>query len=690
MIFKNKKGISLIILIITMLVLSILATVVVTSFYDVSLVDETDKVIFKSNMLTYMETYDIYLNKKILSDTYFDETKVNLTYEDSEYTDIFGIVPDEYKEGLKVIKGKLVYITDNETEAEIIQELGMIPSEISVRNRLIHCVTNNVAKTAAYQSRYTASLSAEEGYTLQKVIVVMGGVNITASAYNEENNTITIESVTDNVIITATTNSDTYTITNELNEVVNSNTTIETTINSSYTAKLSAKTGHKLTSVSITMAGLDITDTVYDKLKNVIEIEHITGDVIITASATANVYSVINVLEYATTSNSATSVQYGNKYEAKIAPNYDYMLDEVKVLMNNLDISNSAYNKDTNIVKIEEVTGNVTVVAKTQLDTSMVPTDFYYVGGTKSTGLVISDDIKDKEKGVDYKCDGNQFVWVPVDYVATGEIDKNNLDTGFLAVFQRGTPQSNNGVFKMTGSLNSNYSEPYKNGYENEATEYYAMCQSVQKYHGFYIGRFEAGDGDAREARQTITTKSTVVSKKDVYVYNYVPWALSTDEIEPKEGTYYVGGTSTVTDQKIAGAVYLSQSMYPNHKSVVSTLCYGVQWDATMNFVATEKDITDSVLWGNYSDSQGDATSGSGTSNMQYKTGVNSAWKAKNIYDLAGNVSEWTMEANASSRVDRGGNCNRSGSSYPSSDRGYNNAYDAYNRRGFRVALYIK
>ena len=43
-----------------------------------------------------------------------------------------------------------------------------------------------------------------------------------------------------------------------------------------------------------------------------------------------------------------------------------------------------------------------------------IPKNFYYVGGTKNTGVVISDNSQDEDKGVDANLVGNQFVWVPV------------------------------------------------------------------------------------------------------------------------------------------------------------------------------------------------------------------------------------------------------------------------------------
>ena len=316
---------------------------------------------------------------------------------------------------------------------------------------------------------------------------------------------------------------------------------------------------------------------------------------------------------------------------------------------------------------IEKTTKDGTI----KVDTVTIPSGFYYVGGTKDTGLVISDNAADENKGVDYTCVGNQFVWVPVeDY----------------SKFVRGTVEET-----------SSYTEPYASGYSDgkgteEKAEYDKMMLSVMNNKGFYIARFEAGDGDATAARTAVTTAHKVVSKKNAYVYNHVPWGKSMSDTSAQ--------TLSSVDN-VAGAVELSKNMYKDSTSVVSTLCYGVQWDAVMNFVSdATHNIKDSRSWGNYSNSTGAAATNSGSSNMNYTTGRNEAWKAKNIYDLAGNVMEWTMESSFSSdRVCRGGyyyyygaydlaNFRYNGD--PASGRCDRSPTHAGNSLGFRATLYIQ
>ena len=70
--------------------------------------------------------------------------------------------------------------------------------------------------------------------------------------------------------------------------------------------------------------------------------------------------------------------------------------------------------------------------------------------------------------------------------------------------------------------------------------------------------------------------------------------------------------------------------------------------------------------------------------------GFNENWKVKNIYDLAGNVWEWTSEACSSYFINRGGSCNGSGSVRIILCRDNNKVSDIYDGLGFRIRLYIK
>ena len=277
----------------------------------------------------------------------------------------------------------------------------------------------------------------------------------------------------------------------------------------------------------------------------------------------------------------------------------------------------------------------VTPIADGNGGTVPLPSGFYYVGGDISTGLVISDKQGDtmSASGVNM---GNQFVWIPVSSEA--DLTRTNFDTN-------GQP---------TTGLKTKFTEPYASGYSTEASEYTTMRTQVLKYGGFYIGRFEAGV-NSTTLRTKVTTAQTVVCKKGVAPYNYVPWGASMSD------------ASEISGQ--SGAVYLAKSMYSVSSSVTSTLTYGCQWDAMCRYI-------------------GDSQRTTPKKDDVELTGSVSTDVSKNIYDLAGNCDERTMEAyDMGDRVLRGGDFIHSD---PVSYRGVFTppTYTAY--VSFRPTLYIK
>ena len=66
-----------------------------------------------------------------------------------------------------------------------------------------HCSTNNSAAIAESGSSYTATITADTNYSVN-VVVTMGGVDITSSAYNSSTGVISIPDVTGDITITAT------------------------------------------------------------------------------------------------------------------------------------------------------------------------------------------------------------------------------------------------------------------------------------------------------------------------------------------------------------------------------------------------------------------------------------------------------------------------------------------------------
>ena len=240
-----------------------------------------------------------------------------------------------------------------------------------------------------------------------------------------------------------------------------------------------------------------------------------------------------------------------------------------------------------------------------------------------------------KDTGLVIKDDnGNEFVWVP----ATESTYRK--DTSFPGA-------------KPTGDDTS-----LPNGIIDETAD-------VVKYGGFYIGRYEAGipEGDTSASNK----KGIPVSKKDAIIWANINY----------------------TNSKAS-----AESMISN-EYVQTGLITGTAWDTTCHWIEGSlksinelASLKDSRYYGNYKNSLAPANENSGT---KREAGFSENWKTKNIYDLAGNVWEWTSEVHSSDFIIRGGCFGNVGSDdCPVSYRGSNDASCANDWMGFRLRLYIK
>ena len=302
-----------------------------------------------------------------------------------------------------------------------------------------------------------------------------------------------------------------------------------------------------------------------------------------------------------------------------------------------------------------------------------IPDGYYYVGGTDESGVVISDNIADKdrysgEENVGKDLEGNQWVWVPVEnpsslYTTVTDGIALSGDTGVKT-----TKYTNSAIIsgqtRVKPGDTSSFREPdlvlgsdgtsydYANyataGFsslanmaENMKSDYEEMIKSLEKYKGFYIGRYElTSNGEKTGATQT-----------------NVNWY-----------TLYKNCTTLASGSKVK-----------------TRMIWGLQWDATCNWLASSGfNIIDSTSWGNYRNNTAD---GHGS---KQNTGFSESWKANNIYDFAGNCYEFTQEAYRTSyRALRGGSYNDDGSNRPASGRSLNGPTSTYSSYGSRPALYL-
>lgn len=254
---------------------------------------------------------------------------------------------------------------------------------------------------------------------------------------------------------------------------------------------------------------------------------------------------------------------------------------------------------------------------------------------------------------------GNQFVWIPVE----------NMDIFNTTDWQKNAPKE---------TIDSTYVEPL----EEEEEAYYKMYYKVKKYGGFYIGRYETGDITATSERTVVKNSDSIGIQKYLNVYNYVPFKLS-----------------TINKREITGAQELAIKFgeQNGYKTVTTSVVYGVQWDSMLRFIVSDtNNVNNSIRWGNYSTSELNYTDANGNSYLKQsgevrllKTGASEETKAKNIYDVAGNAYEWTMEtAGSGVRTVRGGCYVVNIGQLAAARYAYSN-HTANNAIGFRISFYI-
>ena len=310
-----------------------------------------------------------------------------------------------------------------------------------------------------------------------------------------------------------------------------------------------------------------------------------------------------------------------------------------------------------NIDKIYE--NNIAVSGETVVDGVTIPDGFYYVGGSKEEGIVISDQEGDD---LNNSKQGNQFVWVPVENYEDFKRQEGYYDKSPESYL------SSRGEADSTG-VNENENGDKVEETETTKKEAKSMYESVKRYGGFYIGRFETGKEE----------NGNMVIRKGVAPYTDIQWSAN--------------GSMQETTGTTGGAIELSRafdSIY-GYTNLTSTLCYGVQWDAALNFIDPNYITNASIGSPNCTEDSYVRNSDSKGWYNQEKPTNTGCYQMKNIYDLAGNTWEWTMESfDSRYRVLRGGSCKYSGDIYPSSyHNNWNGSGYSDSSIGFRICLFI-
>ena len=269
----------------------------------------------------------------------------------------------------------------------------------------------------------------------------------------------------------------------------------------------------------------------------------------------------------------------------------------------------------------------------------------------------------------------NEWVWIPVDKETLATMYEESSDektlcgtTGETAVKTKLYSKSEiiSGQTRTEPGKTSGFREPdlvvgsgssydakeeyYKTilGFKSKekmaeafVAEYKEMIESIQKYGGFYIGRYELSEAGVQK------NQPTLVKTNWYNLYKKCKSLNASDKVETR-------------------------------------MIWGCQWDVTMNWLISSGAKTsdevnkDSSSWGNYYLTSVKADDGTTEIKASEKkavlnTGITTFTMANNIYDLAGNCEEWTQEAHRTYyfRAYRGGNYfSGNGSNSPASCRG--------------------
>ena len=359
----------------------------------------------------------------------------------------------------------------------------------------------------------------------------------------------------------------------------------------------------------------------------------------------------------------------------------------------------------------EQINGSTGNGGKTEPETvPYLPSDdFHYDTSTSvDTGLVIKD------------VNGNEYVWVVVPrttavYKTTGLGKTTFTDADYTSI------ENDLKEYTKTYRGSTSYSDTYVADTANvgwlTSSEYTelknSMLKSVYENGGFYVGRYEAGITENRTSNtdkntdgKYIMPSTAPVSKADAYPYTWV---------------------TRTQAQNLASNV--------NSGTKTSSLMFGVQWDLVLAFMSrdtakiTSTDVLtkNSTVIGNYRDSvfqlsqtgkyatmsaynlsstwnpsttptanfvdtsRNKIAQSSDSNGILVTTGTSEKNKVMNIYDIAGNVWEWTLENTSDTNrpcAFRGGGCDNTGSGSPASSRNGDSTTTGNNGIGFRVSLW--
>ena len=346
--------------------------------------------------------------------------------------------------------------------------------------------------------------------------------------------------------------------------------------------------------------------------------------------------------------------------------------------------------KTNNKINDENTTEEMINIVDSEADTTTNDT-----GTTGSTELTLEE--QQTKNIFDLQKERNQYVWVPIDDISKiYGVDNNGKLWGKLYNFSSyGRSNRNwtetNGIMSITNATNyrepdilgdfsnyrydtDGYSYMHNNGlgqtrYEMLAQEleqkYLEIMESIKKYGGFYIGRYETGG----------LSSTAVINKMNTDIGSQTWYTMYRKCLTLK------GNNNNITTMMITGSLWdetldwIVSSGATNSEGTALTYqlvgsnstTFGNYYNATFNYIAKDAEMPTAT-----------ETKAIST-NTRIPAGSAEYTKINNIYDMAGNVYDWTTEAYSTSyRVCRGGYYFSNGNSSPVAYRNFNGPNYSY------------
>ena len=273
--------------------------------------------------------------------------------------------------------------------------------------------------------------------------------------------------------------------------------------------------------------------------------------------------------------------------------------------------------KNENVTAIKEQTTNKIIPLPKGFQVSLVEGE-----NTIEKGVVIKDSK------------GNEFVWIPVSQDLVNPYDdsepKELTSTWSSSTLDPKPKYDSQEILTELYGMKDE-STPFYNYTTDFAysTHYEEMVASVNKYDGFYIGRYET----------TIDKNNEIGTKADTTV-------LTADKSIPQTNdkkTRWYGLYNTQRNSNVIG----------NNDYIQTNMIWGQQWDKMIKYFNTK--TIDYSAWGK--STQGKVVKSAESTNASGKKD-----EIYNIYDLRTNGSDWTAESRSpNNRTVRGTSHSNSG-----------------------------